>query len=84
MRRQRLVSVWKVMAGDAAMTLNASSRNQSGTSRWNRSDMELTNTLLGLRQRSGSPSVSGCRVSRKPRRYLGWPIARSRFAKVSA
>jgi len=55
--------------------------------------IEFTNTLRGVRHRSGTASVSACTVTPNPgplvrgspsRWYLGWPIAFSRLAIVSA
>ena len=49
-----------------AMTTNTSATNESVTSWWNRSDMELTNTRRGLRHRSGASTTSGCIVTPNP------------------
>jgi hypothetical protein len=67
--------------------------NSRGTRAWNRSLMELTKTVVGFRQRSGSVSASGWTASPKPGPevrgspsvwYLAWPMPLRRFAKVIA
>ncbi len=62
------------------MTWKTSFRKASGILSWNKSDMLLTNTRLGLRQRRGSSKRSGWRVNSNP---LGkcWV---KRFVMVSA
>lgn len=75
------------------MTANIFAMNSSGTLGWNRSDIELTNTLRGLRHLSGSVRTSSCRATPNPGPdvrgspsvwYRGEPIALSRFAIVRA
>jgi hypothetical protein len=92
-RSGRLVRIWYVCCGVAAITANTRARKSRGTRAWNRSDMELTNTVRGLRHDMGSVSVSGCTVSAKPGPevnglpsfwYLGEPMALSRLAIRSA
>jgi hypothetical protein len=55
-----------VLRGVESMTLNARPMNSAGTSLWNRSLIEFTNTTRGLRHRSGSSSLSSCSVSPNP------------------
>src|SRR3972149_711847 len=60
-RSGRFVSTWNVWRGVVAITPNTAAMYSLGTASWNRSDIEQTNTRLGLRQRSGWARASGTR-----------------------
>ena len=65
------------------MTSNTLRTKAAGTFAWNRSLIELTKTILGRDQRSGSASFPGTRRRSKPAAY-GWPgTPRKRSAKTS-
>ena len=91
MRSGRLVRIWYWCCGVRRITSQIRSTNSSGTSGWNRSDMELTNTRLAFFQVSGISSEASSQRTRfvqtaprlarfvKPA-YLGVPIASRRAA----
>jgi hypothetical protein len=92
-RLGRLVRTWKVCRSASAITAHTCAANGRLTRACPTSDMLLTNTVRGWRQASGSASASGCMVAPNPGPevrgspsfwYLGWPIAFSRRARVSA
>jgi hypothetical protein len=55
-RACRFVRIWNVCCGASDITAKTLAMKSSGTSAWNRSDIEFTKTRAGLRQCSGSVS----------------------------
>ncbi len=53
-RSGRLVKIWYVCRGVSLITFQTRSIKDSGTSGWNRSDIEFTKTRLGLAQFRGA------------------------------
>jgi len=89
----RLVSTWNVCRRANAIIAHVRATKERLTRACPMSLIEFTNTLRGVRHRSGSVSASSCMVTPNPgplvrgspsRWYLAWPIAFSRFASVSA
>lgn len=88
-----LPHVWWGVTIESDEQAGRADRSSSGTRGWNRSVIEPVNTSRGARQRDGTASRPGCRVTAKPgplvrgspsRVWAGLPMARSRRAKAIA
>ncbi len=60
--RARFVRIWNVCCGVARIVANTCRINDSGTSSWNRSLIELTKIVLRAVSRLGRSNVSSCSV----------------------
>ena len=63
---ERLVSTWKVCQLARSIVSQTRLTNSAGTPLWNKSDMELTNTILDRFQNNGCSRRAGRRVRSNP------------------